>query len=166
MTQAYDHAIEFMNMMHSTKSRAIRDKECIEYINRYNDFYETPINRWSALMRAVAFKHKNTVTELIRKGADINYKSLGGHTSLALSCRYRQQDLAIILLEAGAIFVDIIDSHIVKHNCNQVIQYIRSVYRQRIISVINNESSDNALAASFKTTYVSGIIGMISEFII
>ncbi|AYV79671.1 MAG: hypothetical protein Faunusvirus35_10 [Faunusvirus sp.] len=161
MTTALDHANEFMKLM-QYKS----DKECIEYINRYNDFYDVPVRRWNSLMHAIVFKRKNLVTELIRKGANVNYKSPSGKTCLALTCIYRYEDIVIILIEAGAFFVDIIDSYIVKYSCYQVIQYIRNVYRKRIISVINDDTSDNALAVSFKTVYVAGIIDMISEFII
>ncbi|AYV79672.1 MAG: hypothetical protein Faunusvirus35_11 [Faunusvirus sp.] len=161
MTQAHDHATDFVILLQRGCETG-----CIKYINKYNDFYDTPVDGWSSLMRAIAFRRKNTVIELIRKGANVNYKSLGGSTCLELICIYKYENLAIILIEAGAIFVNIIDSHIVKYNCNQVIQHIKNVYRKQIISVIDSESTDNALAVSFKTVYVAGIIDIISEFII
>ncbi|AYV79673.1 MAG: hypothetical protein Faunusvirus35_12, partial [Faunusvirus sp.] len=157
------HADEFLKLL-----RIGNETDCIKYINKYNDFYDIPItlNRSNSLICAIAFQYENIVTELIRMGANVNYKSVGNKTVLTLSCIYRRENIIIILIEAGALFVEFIDSHIVKYSCYQVIQYIRNVYRKQIISVIDDGSTNNAMAVSFKTTYVSGIIDIISEFII
>ncbi|AYV79103.1 MAG: hypothetical protein Faunusvirus2_50 [Faunusvirus sp.] len=164
MTIAQDHAIEFIKRLHCGS-----ETNCIEYIDKYNDFYNIVHDRWHSLMYAIWYKsnyehNNNVITELIQRGANINFKSPSGKTPLSLACDYGCTDVAIILVKAGADFVDVIDTHIIFYNHQQVIQCIRNVYRERIISVIN--TGDNAIAISFKTTYVSGIINMISEFII
>ncbi|AYV79091.1 MAG: hypothetical protein Faunusvirus2_38 [Faunusvirus sp.] len=115
----------------------------------------------------VEFKSNiNVIAELVRKGANVNYETPGGNTPLKSACFNKYEDMAIMLIKMGAHFADIIDTHIVKYNNHKVIIYLRDLYQQRIKSVINDDTGDNALAVSFRTTYVSGIVDIVSEFII
>ncbi|AYV79096.1 MAG: hypothetical protein Faunusvirus2_43 [Faunusvirus sp.] len=170
---AYDHARDFVDLF------SLRDEmKCIEYIDKYNDFYNTNINAWTPLMYAIFYRKINVISKLIHKGADINYRTVYNRMPLMIACEYGTTEIVIMLIKAGAYFVghaghegheghaDILDTHIVKYNHFKIMQYIRDVYRQHIISVINDDISDNALAVSFRTTYASGVVDMISEFII
>ena len=57
----------------------------------------------SCLHTAIAADcRKETLQELIKSGADVNYLNTRGRTALLLSCWYRQTDSIMVLLEAGA----------------------------------------------------------------
>ncbi|AYV79090.1 MAG: hypothetical protein Faunusvirus2_37 [Faunusvirus sp.] len=45
MTTAYDHAFEFIISI-----LPMDEISCIEYINKYNDFYEIDVGCWPPLM--------------------------------------------------------------------------------------------------------------------
>ncbi|AYV79118.1 MAG: hypothetical protein Faunusvirus2_65 [Faunusvirus sp.] len=105
----------------------------------------------------------NIVTELIRQGVDINYK-YKKCSPLLLALTFEKLDIIITLIKAGANFLDIIDKH--DHLTQKIMLCIRDAYRLRIKSVIDDNTNDNAMAISFKTIYVSGIIDIISKFII
>ncbi|AYV79093.1 MAG: hypothetical protein Faunusvirus2_40 [Faunusvirus sp.] len=190
---AIDHAAEFIKLV-----RDENEAKCIEYIDKYNDFYNIYVHSsspltcacvngmdtvayklldcgadinlsddgWHSLMWACFQRHTNLALELIRRGANVNNVSQYGTTALRLACRYMCIDIAIALIKAGAHFVDIIDTHILCSDQKKIIQYVREVYRQQIMSVINDDTNDNALATSFRTTYAVGVVDMISEFII
>ncbi|AYV79104.1 MAG: hypothetical protein Faunusvirus2_51 [Faunusvirus sp.] len=155
------HAGRFITLTCSENST-----KCIEYINRYDDFYNISIAGWTPLMYSIC-EHIDVMAILIQKGVNVNYKSQGGINTLTLACIHGYEDKAIMLIKAGIDFVDLIDTHIVKFGYQQVMLCIRNVYQQCITSTINDDDAcDNAIATSFKTTYVSGIINMIGEFII
>ncbi|AYV79095.1 MAG: hypothetical protein Faunusvirus2_42 [Faunusvirus sp.] len=156
-----DHADEFVNLV-----RCGNEKECIEYINKYDDFYHTQIDGWNSIMYAIGYKHINVIKELIRKGINLNQKTRDGNTVLMLAYFYYSEDVVIMLIKAGADFINMINNYIVYSKHPKIIQCVREVYRQRIISVIDDDASDNAMAVSFRTTYASGVVDMISEFII
>ncbi|AYV79478.1 MAG: hypothetical protein Faunusvirus16_12 [Faunusvirus sp.] len=158
MADANIHAGHFLEMIGFSNNT-----KCIRYINMYTDFHNILIIDWSMLMWTINYRRKKLIIEFIRKGVDVNHKSQYGASALTAACVYDDyEDIVIMLIKAGAYFVDIIDTHIYKHEKTK--RYIREMYRQHIILVIN--SGDNAIAGSFKKTYVSGIIDMISEFII
>ncbi|AYV79664.1 MAG: hypothetical protein Faunusvirus35_3 [Faunusvirus sp.] len=165
MTAAILHITKFVGLLYDSDRT-----KCIEYINKYNDFYDTPLSGWSSIMYATLYRRTDVIKELILKGVNINNKTPIGETALYIACLYNSDGIAITLIDAGADFVDTIDTGILDHYSPRISQYIRNIYQQQIISVVNAERTDsmdnNALATSFRTTYVPGVIDMISEFII
>ncbi|AYV79077.1 MAG: hypothetical protein Faunusvirus2_24 [Faunusvirus sp.] len=147
----------------------------------YADINLTCEDGWTPLMCAVVgtirsnsqIKH-DIVKELIRRGADVNYKSVTpdseGFSALSVACSHRDESMVITLIKAGAHFVDIMNSHIYDKNVPEIEQCIRDIYHEQIIAVINtertDETSNNAMAASFRTTYAVELVGIIAEFII
>ncbi|AYV79084.1 MAG: hypothetical protein Faunusvirus2_31 [Faunusvirus sp.] len=126
----------------------------------------------TTLMYAVTHCNSNDILiELIRRGANVNYKNRHDESALVVALLLTMYaEKAIILIRAGAEFIDLIDDHIVKYNNHKVMKYIRNIYQQKIIAVIDAErtdkSDDNAMATSFRTTYAVGVVDIISEFII
>ncbi|AYV79092.1 MAG: hypothetical protein Faunusvirus2_39 [Faunusvirus sp.] len=162
---AFKHANKFVDILLYQN-----ETECIKYIDKYNNFYdEELIGGWNSLMFVIYYKRINIVKELILKGANVNYKNSEGTTALYIACRYGHEDIAIILIKAGAYFVNILDEldgYGIEYSCQQVIQYLRDLYRQQIISIINDDKDDNTMAISFRTTYAVEVVDIISEFII
>lgn len=55
------------------------------------------------LFAAAGWGHINNIMiELINAGADINYKNKKGHTALYTACMNKREDIAILLIKAGA----------------------------------------------------------------
>ena len=55
------------------------------------------------LFAAAGWGHINNIMiELIKAGADINYKNKKGHTALYTACVNKREDIAILLIKAGA----------------------------------------------------------------
>ena len=183
-----------------------KEKECIEYINDHNDFYDTevqyrchdaiydttPLNwtcycgitkvaiklieygadinrqepyyNYTPLMNACMRERGDLVVELIKRGAKINIVNDLNQTALILSLgTYRRSHIAIELIQAGADIINY-ENHIDKYR--QIDKEVRQIYRSEIIDAMNDQSSDNIMATSFRKTYVSGVIDMICEFIL
>ncbi|AYV79067.1 MAG: hypothetical protein Faunusvirus2_14 [Faunusvirus sp.] len=105
------------------------------------------------------------VKKLIEAGADVNMRSESGCAALSYVMRHAtNSQIAILLIEAGAEFVERIDHYI--SISAPVVIYIRSIYKKHILSVINDNDDDNAIATSFRTTYVPELVDMICEFIL
>ncbi|AYV79086.1 MAG: hypothetical protein Faunusvirus2_33 [Faunusvirus sp.] len=203
MDAAIEHSIEFAHLV-----RDQDDAKCVEYIDKYDDFYDivwskiwgslrTPLlyacyysleqtalklihrvkdinftfpEHFTPLMCACCYYgNENTVAELVRKGADINAKCLH-YSALSLAYSYNKEHAAITLIKAGAEFADIINTDSTRYGNKQINQCIRDKYQQLILSIIDtertDESDDNAMAVSFRTTYAVGVVGIISDFII
>ncbi|AYV79083.1 MAG: hypothetical protein Faunusvirus2_30 [Faunusvirus sp.] len=127
-------------------------------------------DKWTPLMFACYKSNVKIALELIRRGANINVKTNDKNSAIILSCVKRNQSMVIMLIDAGAEFVDIIDNHIIGYYNRKVMKYIRDKYRLCILAVIDAEHTDttvdNAMAACFRTTYAVELIDIISEFII
>ncbi|AYV79076.1 MAG: hypothetical protein Faunusvirus2_23 [Faunusvirus sp.] len=155
-------------------------KLALKLMHHGADINQTCEDGWSPLMCSVSnstsnlqIRH-NIVKELIRRGVDVNYKSITpsstGFSALSVACSHRNKSMAITLIRAGAKFDDIMYSHIHGNNLPEIEQCIKDIYHEQIIAVINaertDETGDNAMAISFRTTYAVELVGIIAEFII
>ncbi|AYV79075.1 MAG: hypothetical protein Faunusvirus2_22 [Faunusvirus sp.] len=144
------------------------------------DINQTCYDGWNPLMCSVGhcktslqIRH-DIAKELIRRGADVNYisgtTSSIGFSALSVACSHQHEAMAITLIEAGAQFAYIMDSHIIFNNVPKIKQYIRDIYHEQIKAIINDKTIDkttyNAMAVSFRTTYAVELVGIIAEFII
>ncbi|AYV79080.1 MAG: hypothetical protein Faunusvirus2_27 [Faunusvirus sp.] len=123
---------------------------------------------WSPLMYASYLGNINLGTELLKRGANINYKNSRGSSALSVACVYGRLKFAAMLITAGADFIDLnfYNMYDLCHKNGPIMQSIRDVYRKRILAVIDDDTCNNAMAASFRTTYAIELVDMISEFII
>ncbi|AYV79094.1 MAG: hypothetical protein Faunusvirus2_41 [Faunusvirus sp.] len=192
MTDALDHAETFINMI---RYKTIVEKECFEYIDKYNDFYNayTP-NGWSPLRYACFSNCEQIAYKLIGVGADINSCNDGKVSPLMWATINTNAKMVTELIRLGAdvnynsihhnsalmialneqIIITLIKAGAyfldvigiyTRYDTPKVRQCIRDIYSQHIISVIDAKD-DNALAVSFRTTYAIGLVDIIGEFII
>ena len=123
-------------------------------VNIHNNLQQSPLQ-----LSCIYDNNTDLITELIKHGADIEYKTPWGATALSNSYFYAQEENVIALVEAGAhIHADLCYS-ITMNKC------IRDIYRKRIVLIINDDIN-NAIATSFRTTYAIGVVDIIAEFII
>ncbi|AYV79082.1 MAG: hypothetical protein Faunusvirus2_29 [Faunusvirus sp.] len=191
MVEAIDHANQFIQYANMRN-----EIECLKYIEKYSDFYDTTNGFSTPLSIACTRGLEQVVYKLIAKGVNVNLRTNSGYTPLHYAASFKNNILntlikhganldddyngmraimfaintkcngnVIILLKAGATFVDIIDSHISRGGYPDIIQCVRNVYRQRIRSIIDT-NDDNTMAACFRTTYAIKLVDIISEFII
>ena len=107
----------------------------------------------------------NIVKELIKRGANVNL--CANHSVLFVAYSSGCSHSAITLIDAGANFVDILDRLKRHDNNNTIVQYIKGIYTTNITATINDDiDKNNAMATSFRKTYVPGIIDMIVDFIL
>lgn len=73
------------------------------FLDRFPDAINNPgVIGWPALMWAIAYGHKDTVTLLLEKGANINEKTAWGVTPLMKGAETGYKGLVELLLEKGA----------------------------------------------------------------
>ena len=68
-----------------------------DYLNIY-----TPVFPDTPLIRAVGIENIEAACELIKRGCDVNARNANEQTALYVACKTNNQDIACILLEAGA----------------------------------------------------------------
>ena len=157
---ANNHAGEFVSVIRHRGEIA-----CLEYIDKYDDFYNIPVHNWSPIMYMIYDNYFKAVKILIKKGADVNHMTPDSMIALKVACAHGYVESAVMLIKAGASFVNIIDTHITGHK--HIMLYVRYIYGRRIKAVMDDDSStDNMMAQCFRTTYVPEIVDMIAEFII
>ncbi|AYV79263.1 MAG: hypothetical protein Faunusvirus7_11 [Faunusvirus sp.] len=129
--------------------------------------------QWNGLMFACVAEDTTLITALIRHGINVNAKNHLDRDALMMSCNVNNWHNAMILVNAGANYVDSIDTinekDIYKNdpiNKNKLIKYIRDDYRKIVVATMADDSKTNIFAASFKTTYVPQLANIIAEFII
>ncbi|AYV79501.1 MAG: hypothetical protein Faunusvirus18_6 [Faunusvirus sp.] len=132
-------------------------------VNCVNIYGDTP------LMYAVKrYGNEGTIIELIRRGADVNILNKSKSSALSLLASFAQYNgdkYILLLIEAGAHFVDHIDN-IRKCKYTNVLNCIANKYKTAVIDTIDDMSSDNALYCSFRTTYAVGLVDIICGYVV
>ncbi|AYV79081.1 MAG: hypothetical protein Faunusvirus2_28 [Faunusvirus sp.] len=96
MDIAIKHANEFKQLIHTES-----EIKCVEYIDKYNDFYDTIAGIWSPLTYACNYEKFKVVYKLLDVGADINL-SVSGWNALMYVSYLGNIDVATELLRRGA----------------------------------------------------------------
>ncbi|AYV79380.1 MAG: hypothetical protein Faunusvirus11_19 [Faunusvirus sp.] len=104
---AYERANEFRKIIYdrgNTRTYGEQMTCCTEYIEKYNDFYDTlSEGGYNALMLACSNGFECIVHKLIEHGANVNITTAAGDTPLIIALRTRQNiDLIQLLIERGA----------------------------------------------------------------
>ncbi|AYV79698.1 MAG: hypothetical protein Faunusvirus39_7 [Faunusvirus sp.] len=156
------------------------------YLNiQYSDFY----NR-SPLYYACQNNRANVVTALIKNGANIHIVDADDVTPLYAACCYKNDIIAMLLIDSGAdinfktihgnsafdmacvqkMYRSI--TYMLMHGADSNIslddgvkQHIFNEYKSQILATINN-TADNPMKLSFRTTYAIDIIDLICDFIL
>ncbi|AYV79070.1 MAG: hypothetical protein Faunusvirus2_17 [Faunusvirus sp.] len=87
------------------------DAACIEYINKYDDFYSEIYQGWNSLMNACNNNLELTALQLIQLGVNVNYVSPSGYTALYLAVAYDMQNVIKKMIEMN-VDVNIIGKNI------------------------------------------------------
>ncbi|AYV79699.1 MAG: hypothetical protein Faunusvirus39_8 [Faunusvirus sp.] len=95
---------------------------------------------------------------MIDKGANVNLKDENNNSPFSIVCKKQKRNYDLI------IYMIIHDADVTALNGN-IRQHVFKQYQQRVLDTINN-SDDNPLKRSFRTTYVTGIIDLICDFIL
>ncbi|AYV79697.1 MAG: ankyrin repeat domain-containing protein [Faunusvirus sp.] len=136
-------------------------------------------NGKTALHIACHDGNTNIAFKLIHAGADVNIVDEFNYTPLHCCCSYNTshsetENIAIELIQHGANFYNYINnSNLDKYlhlqlkldKCPKVRQHIYDKYRTGLISVIN-DTNDNPLKLSFRTTYAVDLMNIICDFIL
>ncbi|AYV79379.1 MAG: hypothetical protein Faunusvirus11_18 [Faunusvirus sp.] len=121
-------------------------------------------------------QYTNLIRTLIKNGADVSTIQYEKSILLYALLKFVDREIVMMLIEAGADYVDAFDKikqiKLTRYNniddkyiC-ELIEYIKDRYRKQIILTIDDTSPDNQLFKSFRTTYVSGVINIITNFIL
>ncbi|AYV79505.1 MAG: ankyrin [Faunusvirus sp.] len=119
------------------------------------------------------FTHE-MVPEMIKCGANIHEKySDGIHEYTSLIAHARAHESAVLeLISAGADFTEVFtfpkywQDFVDYYKSDKLFTLIAAKYKAEFIKTVNDDSVDNLLYKSFKTTCPWGIVDMICEFII
>ncbi|AYV79531.1 MAG: hypothetical protein Faunusvirus20_14 [Faunusvirus sp.] len=162
------------------------ERMAIDMINIGADCNSTSVIYGTPLMSSIVFGLPDVATILIDKMANINAQVGNGMSALTLAITCRYYDVAKQLIDCGADLwptlihlvprVDIGDNKLFYNINNDVINiyqgnkmilnYIRVKYRNKIKCIASESHNDNALYQSFQTTYVVGIIDLITDYIL
>ncbi|AYV79521.1 MAG: hypothetical protein Faunusvirus20_4 [Faunusvirus sp.] len=145
------------------------EEVAIAMIYKGADIYNTCSFGYTPLILACSNGQSQLVKELIVRGVELNTRN-DNHTKTALIAACDEYnikcniDIVQLLVKNGVDFAYMGNPEI---RCDtKYLEIFRRRYIHLILSVINDEHDDNAMAQCFKTTYVPQIISLISEFIL
>ncbi|AYV79387.1 MAG: hypothetical protein Faunusvirus11_26 [Faunusvirus sp.] len=147
------------------------------YLNRKNIVqklisYGTDINGKNsngetALVMACDFNNVDIINILLDNKADVMIKSDTSKTSALMGAFTNNNvNVAKRLIDHGADIMELINVASIDRTKPDITTHIRERYKQEIVITMNDQSVDNMMANCFRTTYVSGLVDIIGEFII
>ncbi|AYV79615.1 MAG: hypothetical protein Faunusvirus29_4 [Faunusvirus sp.] len=151
------------------------DNLIMQLIERGTDINISDNFGYSPLSNAVLYGRYNIVVHLIAAGAKINQD----RCLLSDALRLNRLKIAKYLIDKGVDFdmlcynmffmsyEEFYKSYQQQYTIYpEVVDYIKSCYKQSIHNTINDKSADNVMAGCFATTYVPQLVDVICDFII
>ncbi|AYV79533.1 MAG: hypothetical protein Faunusvirus20_16 [Faunusvirus sp.] len=146
-------------------SRAGLDKVVAKLLAKNVDVNYREQYGWNTLLYACRDGFKSIVCMLLDGGINVHSKSDYGYTALHIAMIYSKYDIAVEIVKRDGDTVNI-NAYNHAHELKDLVNKMKNIYQTEIFNIIEDKSSDNIMAMSFRKTYVPQIVNMICEYML